>query len=166
MNVQYLLSELFYLAALWNWHLVQCMHSSINPNPLAILARNLPESVRIRQNPTACSPTTDQPTAGLSWNWDTRPHAKYPCLGYTVPSPSKSNRPCWWSLNGLGWLGLRTASKTVTLSDASEFLRSLEWLLLSRLSVSLVTMHTKKKRRGGRYLPEDVNKVENSKHRA
>ena len=23
------------------------------------------------------------PTVGLSWNWDTQPHVKYPCQGYT-----------------------------------------------------------------------------------
>ena len=42
----------------------------------------------VHQNPTPCSNTTTQ-LLDLSWNWDTRPHAKYPCQGYTVLSPSK-----------------------------------------------------------------------------
>ena len=40
---------------------------SLNPNSLANLAKNLPESAKVKH---------------FSWNWDTGPHVKYPRLGY------------------------------------------------------------------------------------
>ena len=59
------------------------------PLTLAILAKNLPESniMHMRYHPNI----------GLSWNWDTQPHVKYPDQGYTVPTPSKSNKRCCWT---------------------------------------------------------------------
>ena len=81
-----------------------CFGLFVNPNPLAILAKNLPESAKIQHHAQ---------TLLLDWNWDTRPHAKYPCLGYTVLSPSKSNKSCCWSLNGLAWFRLMTVSENV-----------------------------------------------------
>ena len=72
-------------------------------NPLAILAKNLPEST---QNPTPCTKIQHhaQTLPPNCWTWMEVGHPT-PCnvslLVYTVLSPSKSNKPFCWSLNGL-----------------------------------------------------------------
>ena len=76
---------------------------------VCILARNLPESAKIQHHGWDTRAPCKVSLSGLystksikiqhhaqtlppnCWNWDTWPHAKYPCLGYTVPSPSKYN---------------------------------------------------------------------------
>ena len=65
----------------------------LNPNPLAILAENLPQSAKIQHHAVTL------PLLDLAGIGTPSPHIVW---GYTVPSPSKSNKPCCWSLNGLG----------------------------------------------------------------
>ena len=74
---------------------------SFNPNPPppptpAILAKNLPESTEIQHHAVTLPPNC--------WTLLKLGHpapCKVSLSGYTVPSPSKYNKPSCWSLTGL-----------------------------------------------------------------
>ena len=70
-----------------------------NTNPLMLLAKNIPETTKIQHH------AVTRPLNWLRWDWDTRPNAKYLCLGYIVPSTQR-NQPtqpvkyvicCYWN---------------------------------------------------------------------